>query len=101
MSVLTVAQTDFKVLEAGYSFAVKAGTSGLLETGGVATGGGGGGAVVLAGLLLLPPPPQAVRNAQLAADTKSNLIEFLIIAPYTFFPEFKMNDEKTQKQRQV
>ena len=100
MSVRTVAQTDFSVLEAGYSFAVKAGTSGLLETGGVATGGGGG-AVVLAGLLLLPPPPQAVRNAQLAADTKSNLIEFLIIAPYTFFPEFKMNDEKTQKQRQV
>ena len=100
MSVLTVAQTDFKVLEAGYSFAVKAGTSGLLETGGVATGGGGG-AVVLAGLLLLPPPPQAVRNAQLAAHTKNNLIEFLIIAPYTFFPEFKMNDEKTQKQRQV
>ena len=100
MSVLTVAQTDFKVLEAGYSFAVKAGTSGLLETGGVAIGGGGG-AVVLAGLLLLPPPPQAVRNAQLAAETKSNLIEFLIIAPYTFFPEFEMNGEKTQKQSQV
>ena len=91
MSVLTVAQTDFKVLEAGYSFATKAGTSGLPETGVI---GVVGGATVVGVLLLPPPPPQAVRKAQLAAETRANLRDFFIVTPYAVVPEFKMNDGK-------
>ena len=40
----------------------------------------GGGAVVE---LLPPPPPQAARNAQLAADAKRSLIEFVMLYPLT------------------
>jgi len=88
----TTAQTDSKLDEGGNSLETYSGTAGAPDTGGggVGVGAGGGGVGVGAGGATAtgvedddpPPPPQAVRNAQLATEAISSLIDFVMSHPY-------------------
>ena len=80
VSVRTVSQIALKLDDSGNTLEVYSGIEGALGAG---AGGGAGVGVAVAGVgvLLLPPPPQAARNAQLATETISSLIEFVIPFP--------------------